>query len=87
MIESDKPYDRLEVFHGKILEVFHDYRKAQGSATDININGSELSEIIAEAKNRMRQENKDHNNKCMKCGKTFHAWTHFTGACCEDCSA
>ena len=50
-----KPHDPVEVFHGKVLELFHKYRTAQGGSTSISLNGMELNEILTEAKQQAKK--------------------------------
>jgi hypothetical protein len=40
----------LEFFHGRLIDLFHEFRQSTGQTTQSIMNGSDLNNIIAKAK-------------------------------------
>lgn len=40
----------IEYFHGRLMDLFHEWRRSKTEAITVEINGGELNNIIAKAK-------------------------------------
>lgn len=40
----------MEYFHGRVIDLFHEFRKTKTDSISVNINGSEFNNIIVKAK-------------------------------------
>ncbi len=40
----------IEFLHGRMMDLFHEWRKTKTENTNVEINGNDLSKIIAKAK-------------------------------------
>lgn len=55
-----------EILHSYILEEFHVYRKSMNMGIEVTLNGSDLANIIANAKKRLYKEKPEAKNAGFK---------------------
>lgn len=50
----------LEFFHGRLSDLFHEFRLSKTDSTEVLINGTDLAKMIAKAKKATKEKYPEH---------------------------